>query len=150
MQRESLCPGGYGFLGNLLIILVFFFSGTDEEVHFIPVASERIVSPMIGAGEPSFSPRFGFTPARAKGLEAPSPVPDKAFMVREFSPGSIGSRTGVVCYPPAFLAGIEYIPPGTGHAGRVGETGMNKGGKREERSIPPWQRLGSSASLTSP
>jgi len=114
------------------------------------VASERTVSPLIGVGAPSFSPRFGFTPARAKGLDAPFPVPDEAFMVREFSPGSLGGRTGVVCYPPAFLAGIESIPPGTGHAGRVRETGMKKGGKKEERSIPPWQRSGSCAPLTSP
>lgn len=31
---------------------------------------------VIGAGRPQFYSRFGFTPARAKGLEVPFPVPD--------------------------------------------------------------------------
>jgi len=36
---------------------------------------------MIGVGEPSFLPRFGFPPVTARGLETPFPVPDEAFMV---------------------------------------------------------------------
>jgi len=62
---------------------------------------------VIVVGEPSFYTRFGFTPARARGLEAPFPVPDEAFMVLELSGGALGGITGMVCYPPPFLAGLE-------------------------------------------
>ena len=62
---------------------------------------------VIVVGEPSFYTRFGFTPARARGLEAPFPVPDEAFMVLELSHGALGGITGMVCYPPPFLAGLE-------------------------------------------
>lgn len=61
---------------------------------------------VIVVGEPSFYPRFGFTPARARGLQAPFPVPDEAFMVLELVPGALDGIAGMVCYPPAFLADI--------------------------------------------
>ena len=62
---------------------------------------------VIVVGEPSFYTRFGFTPARARRLEAPFPVPDEAFMVLELPGGASGGITGMVCYPPTFLAGLE-------------------------------------------
>jgi len=40
---------------------------------------------VVVVGHPQYYPRFGFTSARAKGLEAPFAVPDKAFMVLELS-----------------------------------------------------------------
>ena len=62
---------------------------------------------VVVVGEPSFYTRFGFTPARARGLEAPFPVPDEAFMVLELQGGTCGGIRGMVCYPPPFLAGLE-------------------------------------------
>jgi putative acetyltransferase len=62
---------------------------------------------VVVVGEPSFYTRFGFTPARARGLEAPFPVPDEAFMVLELPDGALKGITGMVCYPPPFLAGLE-------------------------------------------
>jgi len=62
---------------------------------------------VIVIGEPSFYSRFGFTPARARGLEAPFPVPDEAFMVLDLTGGALGGIAGMVCYPPSFLAGLE-------------------------------------------
>ena len=55
---------------------------------------------VIVVGWPSFYPRFGFTPARAKGLEAPFPVPDEAFRVLELVPGALAGVKGMVCFPP--------------------------------------------------
>jgi putative acetyltransferase len=55
---------------------------------------------VIVVGWPSFYPRFGFTRARAKGLEAPFPVPDEAFMVLELIPGALAGVNGMVCFPP--------------------------------------------------
>jgi putative acetyltransferase len=62
---------------------------------------------VIVIGEPSFYSRFGFTPARAHGLEAPFPVPDEAFMVLDLAGSALGGIAGMVCYPPPFLAGLE-------------------------------------------
>lgn len=53
-------------------------------------------------GHPNYYPRFGFSPARAMGLEAPFPIPDEAFMALELVPGALAGVTGLVRYPPAF------------------------------------------------
>jgi putative acetyltransferase len=60
---------------------------------------------VIVIGEPGYYARFGFTPARERSLEAPFPVPDEAFMVLELQAGALTGTPGMVCYPPAFLAG---------------------------------------------
>jgi len=60
---------------------------------------QRIV---VVVGHPTYYPRFGFSPARARGLEAPFPVPDEAFMVLELAPGALDGVAGMVKYPPAF------------------------------------------------
>ncbi|HVN65586.1 MAG TPA: hypothetical protein VMT31_03090 [Methanomicrobiales archaeon] len=39
--------------------------------------------------KPGFYPRFGFMPARGRGLEAPFPVPDEAFMALGLVPGAL-------------------------------------------------------------
>ena len=57
---------------------------------------------VIVVGHPTYYPRFGFTSARAKGLEAPFPVPDEAFMVIELAPGALNGISGMVIYTPAF------------------------------------------------
>lgn len=57
---------------------------------------------VVVVGHPGYYPRFGFTPARAKGLEAPFSVPDEAFMVLELSPGALKGKKGTLKYPPAF------------------------------------------------
>ena len=57
---------------------------------------------VIVVGHPNYYPRFGFTSARAKGLETPFLVPDEAFMVIEVAPGALNGISGMVIYPPAF------------------------------------------------
>lgn len=57
---------------------------------------------VVVVGHPRYYPRFGFSSARAKGLEAP--YPDAAFMVQELTPGALGRVHGSVEYPPAFAA----------------------------------------------
>jgi putative acetyltransferase len=56
---------------------------------------------VIVVGHPNYYPRFGFTSARAKGLEAPFPVSDEAFMVIELASGALKGISGMVIYPPA-------------------------------------------------
>jgi putative acetyltransferase len=61
---------------------------------------------VVVIGHPDYYPRFGFTSARAKGLEALFPVPDEAFLAIELVPGSLHGVKGSVVYPPAFEEAI--------------------------------------------
>jgi putative acetyltransferase len=53
-------------------------------------------------GHADFYPRFGFEPARPKGVNAPFPVPDENWMVIELDPGALDGIQGTLRYPPAF------------------------------------------------
>ena len=57
---------------------------------------------VVVLGHPSYYPRFGFSPARARGLEAPFAVRDEAFMVLELVSGALDGISGTVKYPPPF------------------------------------------------
>jgi putative acetyltransferase len=57
---------------------------------------------VVVVGHPKYYPRFGFVSARSRGLEAPFPVPDAAFMVLEITPHSLTGGYGVVEYPGPF------------------------------------------------
>lgn len=60
---------------------------------------------VIVVGHPTYYPRFGFSSAKAKGLEAPFSIPDEAFLVLELIPGVLKGIKGRVEYPPAFTEG---------------------------------------------
>ena len=57
-------------------------------------------------GHPDYYPRFGFSSARAKGLEAPFPVPNEVFMVQELVPGALDGLRGMVRLPKEFEVGM--------------------------------------------
>ncbi len=57
---------------------------------------------VIVVGHPKYYPRFGSSSARAKGLDAPFPVSDEAFMALELVPGALDGITGLIKYSPAF------------------------------------------------
>jgi len=57
---------------------------------------------VVVVGHPAYYPRFGFSSARAKRLEAPFQVSDEAFLVHELVPGALSGISGMVKYPPAF------------------------------------------------
>ena len=56
---------------------------------------------VVVVGHPNYYPRFGFSSARAKGLDAP--FPDAAFMVQELVAGALDGVCGTVEYPSAFV-----------------------------------------------
>ena len=58
---------------------------------------------VIVVGEQSYYARFGFVPARPKGLEVPFPVPERAFLVAEIVPRPGPGIKGTIRYPQAFL-----------------------------------------------
>ncbi len=62
-------------------------------------------SVVLVIGHPGYYPRFGFVPARPRGLEAPFPVPDEAFMV--LAPeGALPPPPARVVFPPVFSAAL--------------------------------------------
>jgi predicted N-acetyltransferase YhbS/RimJ/RimL family protein N-acetyltransferase len=75
----------------------------------VRAALER--APGLGAaavfllGHPGYYPRFGFTPARHRGLAYEGARLADAFQGIELAPGALGGRTGFVRYGPAFAAG---------------------------------------------
>jgi putative acetyltransferase len=57
---------------------------------------------VVVVGHPDYYPRFGFSSARAKRLEATFEVPDEAFLVLELAPGALAGIAGVIKYPPPY------------------------------------------------
>lgn len=53
-------------------------------------------------GHPTYYPRFGFTSARAFGMECPFPAPDEVFMALPLRSGGLDGVRGTLVYPPAF------------------------------------------------
>jgi putative acetyltransferase len=57
---------------------------------------------VIVVGHPGYYPRFGFTLARDRGITAPFPCPDEAFMALPLVAGALDGISGMVRYPEAF------------------------------------------------
>jgi putative acetyltransferase len=68
----------------------------------LEIARDLGCQAVVVVGHPDYYPRFGFSPARPKGLEAPFPVPDGAFMALELEPHCLDGLRGTLVYPPAF------------------------------------------------
>jgi putative acetyltransferase len=62
----------------------------------------RKLEPEIIDGHPGYYRRFGFLSARAKGFEAPIPVPNAAFMVTEVVSDAFHGVSGMVVCPVLF------------------------------------------------
>jgi putative acetyltransferase len=63
---------------------------------------DRGITAVVVLGHPDFYRRFGFAPARDRGLTCKWVVPEDAFMVRELVPGSLAGMRGLVTYLPEF------------------------------------------------
>jgi len=57
---------------------------------------------VVVLGHPDYYPRFGFDPAKPRGIECEYEVPDEAWMVLELQEGALAGRSGVVKYQPEF------------------------------------------------
>lgn len=53
-------------------------------------------------GHPEFYPRFGFEPAKPRGITCEYPVPEEVFMLKELREGALAGREGVVKYHAEF------------------------------------------------
>jgi putative acetyltransferase len=59
-------------------------------------------SAVVVLGHTEYYPRFGFVPAREKGLGCDYFVPDEAFMVLELKSGALEGCSGIIKYHSAF------------------------------------------------
>ena len=57
---------------------------------------------VVVLGHPDYYPRFGFVPAKPRGIECAFEVPDEAWMILELHEGALSGRSGVVKYQPEF------------------------------------------------
>lgn len=57
-------------------------------------------------GHPEYYPRFGFVPARGRGIECEFECPEEAWMVRELREGALAGRKGTVKFQPEFRKAI--------------------------------------------
>ena len=57
---------------------------------------------VVVLGHSDYYPRFGFVPARPKGIDCEFEVPDEAWMVLELREGALAGRKGTVKFQPEF------------------------------------------------
>ena len=57
---------------------------------------------IVVLGHPNYYPRFGFVPAKPKGIKCEFEVPDEAWMILELREGALAGRQGTVSFQPEF------------------------------------------------
>lgn len=57
---------------------------------------------VVLVGHPDYYPRFGFMPARSKGIECEFEVPDEAWMLLELRGGALSGGRDTVTFQPEF------------------------------------------------
>lgn len=57
---------------------------------------------VVVLGHPDYYPRFGFIPARPKGIDCEFEVPEEAWMVLELREGALAGRSGTVKFQHEF------------------------------------------------
>jgi len=57
---------------------------------------------IVVLGHPNYYPRFGFVPAKPKGIKCELEVPDEAWMILELREGALAGRQGTVSFQPEF------------------------------------------------
>jgi len=70
--------------------------------HSLKECAQRGCSALVVLGHPGYYSRFGFVPAKGKGLRCEYAVPDEAFMILEIRSGALQNCTGTVKYRPEF------------------------------------------------
>jgi putative acetyltransferase len=100
------CEGAWGALGlgPMAVLPEYQGRGVGSELARSGLSECRRLGHEIVfvLGHARFYPRFGFTQARAKGIECEFNAPDENFMVVELWPGALAGRGGRVRYSPEF------------------------------------------------
>ena len=61
---------------------------------------------VVVVGHPDYYPRFGFTPAKPKGISCEFEVPEEAWMILELREGALAGRRGITRFQPEFKEAI--------------------------------------------
>ena len=61
---------------------------------------------VVVVGHPTYYPRFGFVPAKPKGIDCEFEVPEEAFMILELREGALGGRSGTVKFQSEFKEAV--------------------------------------------
>jgi len=61
---------------------------------------------IVVLGHPDYYPRFGFVPARPRGIDCEFEVPEEAWMILELQEGALAGRQGTVRFQPEFKEGL--------------------------------------------
>lgn len=61
---------------------------------------------VVVLGHPDYYPRFGFIPAKAKGIDCEFQVPDEAWMILELKESALAGRRGTLKFQPEFREAI--------------------------------------------
>lgn len=100
--------GSFGALGlgPMAVLPAYQGQGIGSALARAGLAACRDIGQdiVVVLGHPGFYPRFGFAPARARGLYSEYDVPDDVFMVVELREGALAGRGGLVRYRPEFSA----------------------------------------------
>jgi len=76
--------------------------GTLLIQHGLMTCAQAGCHAIVVLGHPTYYPRFGFVPAKQKGLQCEYTVPEEAFMVLELQVGALATCAGTVIYSPEF------------------------------------------------
>jgi putative acetyltransferase len=77
--------------------------GSSLIQHSLEQCARSGCKAVVVLGSPAYYRRFGFTPAKQKGLRCEYPVPDEAFMVLELQSGALEHCAGTVKYRSEFM-----------------------------------------------
>ncbi len=70
--------------------------------HGLEVCRQLGCKAVVVLGYPEYYRRFGFGPAKQKGLSCEYPVPNEVFMVLELEPDALVACQGLIKYRPEF------------------------------------------------
>jgi putative acetyltransferase len=76
--------------------------GSSLIQHALAVCRRSHYQAIAVLGHPTYYPRFGFVPAKQKGLGCEYNVPDEVFMVLELEVGALQGCSGIIKYRPEF------------------------------------------------
>lgn len=103
IESESASFPAVG-LGPMSVLPKFQRKGIGSRLVVIGLDECRILGHeiIVVLGHADYYPRFGFVPARARGIECEFEAPDEAWMLLELREGALGGRRGTVKYQPEF------------------------------------------------
>jgi len=100
------CPADWLILGLAPIAVLPNYQrqgiGSSLIQHGLKACAKHGCKAVVVLGHPDYYPRFGFIPAKQKGLNCEYTVPDEAFMVLELEPGGLKGCAGTVKYRSEF------------------------------------------------